>query len=519
MNKMKRLSALVCAGALVMSTVPAYAAVTSNGNGAVENLGEQGVSFDSIVLPTMPDGTYDFTLDPQKLLQQYGGAAYASGDTVIFNNQKDAAKLELAATVTDSATDKKIYYETKVKESDTTNLKAAITADGADSISAVTAGFFVWTPDTSSAEKIAQGAGKWVELTKDNIKTYVDITISEPTPGTFAVGTVTMHSQGGTQDDACDGQVYKNGWADLGTNDVNDYVTVGTDGAITIKEGVKLAYKQTAGTAVELDATKLTYTAATRQNTNTSDKAKIVNKSSSDKVVKVKVSVTNGDGLEFTNGTTLDTSKASLYLAITDGTTSTYVEKKENADTKAVSYTAVASFAVAKPTTTAVTYMAGVDDKTGGHIYNSYLAADMTYNSQEFYLEGVANSDAAGKDAWDAYAQSLRTATTTVKPGITVVYDIYDDVTKLTITDELKASVSWANDGWAWFDLGATDAPSKVQLVANEGTDDEVVYALKSSDYYMSDSFIGVNPAKAGGPEKLTALIEVGAKVYKMVLW
>ena len=40
MNKMKRLSALVCAGALVMSTVPAYAAVTSNGNGAVENLGE-----------------------------------------------------------------------------------------------------------------------------------------------------------------------------------------------------------------------------------------------------------------------------------------------------------------------------------------------------------------------------------------------------------------------------------------------------------------------------------------------
>ncbi len=35
----------------------------------------------------------------------------------------------------------------------------------------------------------------------------------------------------------------------------------------------------------------------------------------------------------------------------------------------------------------------------------------------------------------------------------------------------------------------------------------------------MSDSFIGVNPAKAGGPEKLTALIEVGAKVYKMVLW
>ncbi len=519
MNKMKRLSALVCAGALVMSTVPAYAAVTSSGNGAVENLGEQGVSFDSIVLPTMPEGTYDFTLDPQKLLKKYGGTAYATGDTVIFNNQKKAASLALADTVTDSATDKKIYYEDKVKEADTTNLKAAITADGLNSISAVTAGFFVWTPDTSSAEKIAQGAGKWVELTKDNIKTYVDVQITEPTTGVFAVGTVAMHGEGGTQSDACDGEVYKSGWVDLGTKDVHDYVTVGTDGAITIKEGVKLAYKKTDGTAVALDATKLAYTAAERQNTKTSDKATIVNKSSSDKVVKVKVSVTNGDGLEFTNGTTLATDKASLYLAITDGSTPTYVQKKENAETKAVSYTATASFSLAKPSTTAVTYMAGIDDKTGGHIYNSYLAADMSYNSVDFYLEGVANDDAAGEDAWDAYAKSLRSATTTVKPGITVVYDIQDDVTKLTKTDTVSASISWPADGFAWFDLGTADTAEEVQLVAADADGDETVYALKSSDYSQADTFIGVNPAKAGGPQKLSALIKVGAKVYEKVLW
>lgn len=67
MNKMRKLSALICAGALVMtSVVPAWAAQISSSDGAVENMGEQGVSFDSIQLPAIADGTYDFTLDPEK---------------------------------------------------------------------------------------------------------------------------------------------------------------------------------------------------------------------------------------------------------------------------------------------------------------------------------------------------------------------------------------------------------------------------------------------------------------------
>ena len=189
-----------------------------------------------------------------------------------------------------------------------------------------------------------------------------------------------------------------------------------------------------------------------------------------------------------------------------------------------VTYSAVAEIAVSGVDVSAsssdiITYMGDIEDATGGHQFKAYLKPTMNYQKAEFTLVGIANSDATGADAWDAYAESLRTSATNMRPGITVVYDILDDVTKLTKTDTVSSEISWPADGWAWFDLGETDAPTSVQLVANEGTDDEAVYALKSSDYSQSASFIGVNPAKAGGPQKLTVLIQVGAKVYEKVLW
>lgn len=124
MNKMKRLSALVCAGALVMSTVPAYAAVTSTGDGAVENMGQQGIEFDRIVLPTMPEGTYDFVLDPAGLLSNYGGSDYTAGKTVYFNAESSAAKLEVDASVT--GTDGKFYRDGITEDTAYATIKAAI---------------------------------------------------------------------------------------------------------------------------------------------------------------------------------------------------------------------------------------------------------------------------------------------------------------------------------------------------------------------------------------------------------
>ena len=525
MNKMKRLSALVCAGALVMSTVPAYAAVTSTGDGAVENMGQQGIEFDRIVLPTMPEGTYDFVLDPAGLLATYGGSDYTAGKTVYFNAEATAAKLEVDTSVT--GTDGKFYRDGIAEDTAFATIKAAIEVDTTDKKTITGLGgagntkkFYVWVPDAAST----QSEGTYKEITLDNLETYCDVTID----ASGAVTGVAMKT-GKTESTVNDGKLYVDGKIALdftADDKMTDYVTI-TDGAVTALTSNKMYTKATAGGAfTEVAAIgSVKYTPATRTYTDTSDKATIVNKSSSDKKVKVKVSVTNGDGLDFVAADTFtDKTKAGVSLAISDGTNKEYVTKKEDATTKKVTYSAVAEISVSgvdvgASSTDIIKYMGDTEDATGGHQFKAYLKPTMSYQKAEFTLVGVANSDATGTAAWDAYAESLSTSATNMRPGITVVYDILDDVTKLTSTDTVSSEISWPADGWAWFDLGVTDAPTSVQLVANEGTDDEAVYALKSSDYSQSASFIGVNPAKAGGPQKLTALIEVGAKVYKKVLW
>ena len=435
---MKRLSALVCAGALVMSTVPAYAAVTSTGDGAVENMGQQGIEFDRIVLPTMPEGTYDFVLDPAGLLSNYGGSDYTAGKTVYFNAESSAAKLEVDASVT--GTDGKFYRDGITEDTAYATIKAAIEVDTTDKKTITGLGgagntkkFYAWVPDAAST----QSEGTYKEITLDNLETYCDVTID-------ASGAVT-------------GVAMKTGKTESTVNDGKLYV----DGKVA---------------------------------------------------------------LDFTADAFTDKTKAGVSLAINDGTNKEYVTKKEDTTTKEVTYSAVAEIAVSGVDVSAsssdiITYMGDIEDATGGHQFKAYLKPTMNYQKAEFTLVGIANSDATGADAWDAYAESLRTSATNMRPGITVVYDILDDVTKLTKTDTVSSEISWPADGLAWFDLGETDAPTSVQLVANEGTDDEAVYALKSSDYSQSASFIGVNPAKAGGPQKLTVLIQVGAKVYEKVLW
>lgn len=520
MNKMKRLSALVCAGALVMSTVPAYAAMTSNGNGGVENLGEQGISFDKIVLPTMTEGSYDFILDPQGLLNEYGGSAYGADKTAYFYGQRTAAKLELVATGT-------LYCEKEA--ADTGALAGAIktgtTLDADGKVATFPTGYFVWVPDET---KIAEGDGKYLALDKDNVEKYLKFTPNATT--NTAVDAVAMVG-GGEADNVCDGKVYSMSKVDVTTvTDFNiaDYVVIEDGELKSLKTDGKKLYKGAAGATEITDVADLKYTDATFSYDDSSSEAKIINKSSSAKKVSVKVSVTNGSGLEFSNSSTFtDTTKAGVYFAITGsdgaGTAVTKAVEKKTVD-GVDTYVAKADFTVAAPTidnTTTKTYMNGDDDKTNGHKYATYLlpGIEASYKSATFKLTAAANGDDAGKAAWDAYAQSLRTSSTNMRPGVTVVYDIQDDVVKLTTTDTVSSTISWPADGWAWFDLGETTAPTKVQLVANEGTDDEAIFALKSSDYSMSDSFIGVNPAKAGGPQKLTVLIEVGAKVYEKVLW
>lgn len=551
MNKMRKLSALICAGALVVtSVVPAWAAQTSNSDGAVENMGEQGVSFDSIQLPAIADGTYDFTLDPEKLLKSYGGAAYTAADsTFIFTATDAAAALTYEQGTAPNVTDEKVYYQVKNAEADLTGLEGALEVASSKVTGFKTAAtnkeFYVYIPDRSSEEAIEQARGKYELIVPagDNANLEKYFTVTYPT-----ATTVTLAFEGdkeldleSTVPNVCNGKLYVNGWSEL-TGDFDKYVTIAADGTVTIKEGVKLSAMKSDGlTPIAIDASKIIYNKATTKKASASEKVKIVNKSSKDKTVKVKVNVTNGDGLEFADDATkaaaLDKTKASVFLRITNGTPAKDVYVKKTTVDDVNTYSAVAAFDVTGVDTTAAgkveTYMAGVDEKTGGHIFNAYLnpVADSSYNSVEFYLEGGAVdvngiSDADQKKAaqkvWNAYAESLRSSSTVIKPGVTVVYDIKDKVTKVTGTETaLSGEVSFNDDGTAWFDLGTGVKPAEatdVQLVATvDGSED--VYAVKMSDCGTDGTWMGVPYEAAGDADTLTVLVKIDTKVYKQKLW
>ena len=61
-------------------------------------------------------------------------------------------------------------------------------------------------------------------------------------------------------------------------------------------------------------------------------------------------------------------------------------------------------------------------------LYHQYAPYDIASSSVSFYLEGASNGTEGAKEAWDAYAEYLRTDENATKPGVKVIYKIEDKV-------------------------------------------------------------------------------------------
>ena len=538
MNKMRKLSALLCAGALIVTAVlPVYAETgTSTGNGAVENMGEQGISFDAIVLPTVADGTFNFTLDPEKLLEQYSG--YTNSGNFVFES-KDTTK-PATLTIKDgvvSGNDGKVYVRgmeiAKKDGSDNDGLAKLLTAttgagDGtanSGTVSAVTAGLYVWVPDTAKA-----GQGKEVEITKDNITTYFDLTYD--TTGAKPVTAVAFKTAV-TASNVCAKNVYQYKWTDISTLNIDDYVTVGTDGAVTIKDGVTLA-ADASGTKTVLTGANLTYTKAGSKFSGTSDKVKIVNKSSKDKTVKVKVTVNNpNDGIEFVEKDTPDLGKAAVSLKITgtDNATPTanaksaYVKKQTVAEGEPNVYSTEVKWDLdgTDIDDLAVVYTDG-KDSIGSNIYKSYLAPVDASGCMyaEFQLIGAtsdATSDADTKAAWNKYAKDLRAASTVTTPGVSVVYTIKDkvDVISTTGATELTDEVMFDDPNPnAWINFSTVDPTKITDIQLSDGTD---VYNVSISDCTIDGTWLLVPYNDVADATTVTMVFKDDTKTYTQKLW
>ena len=169
--------------------------------------------------------------------------------------------------------------------------------------------------------------------------------------------------------------------------------------------------------------------------TNKSNKATIVNKSSVDKTVRVKVNVLNGDGLHFADSSNFtDHSKPSIYLAIADDTPAANekpVLKQTDKNTGIETFTAILEFDIEKPdfTSSAITYMMDKEDSSNEHRFLSYLKKDIQYNKAGFFLTGATDSAEEAKEAWDMYAHKLRISKNPAKLSIEVIYEVVDKTT------------------------------------------------------------------------------------------
>lgn len=483
-------------------STPTYPGDTTvGGDGVVEYDPEKIDEFIDIVLPATSPNAYDFTLDPADLLSDYSDD-YDGNSSVYFKSQSAAATLEYTGSTTDSndSNNKSKLYIKKPKaatDQSTTELAKVVTLNAAKDGVDVTAGYYVWVPDTDNAP-----LGKFEPLTAANVAQYIDYELVT-TVGSEAVNVAGFQrSNVNTAADPAqdvegvfDGVIYKDAFEELtAPYTATDYVTLNAAGdAVDAFKTTNQLYITSDSSNLQ-DAAKFTaladaqkgdvkYTAATTGYAGTSDVATIVNKSSNDTTVKVTATLTQVGALIMTDDDTFgaggadEDETASLYLAVKKGTGSSATESaivSDGATTPVYKTEVTCDLAGAKNLTDYIVYQSGIDSNTGGHNYVRYTKENITYGEESFSLVAKANTNIGAQDAWKTYSKGLTGAAS--RPKISVVYHVEKKTTAPTYT---AITGSYGRDGSIWFELvagngGFTDH-SKLTAASVKQTDGSYV--------------------------------------------
>lgn len=468
MVKFKKVLALSCAATMVFSST-AFAdgtvsqEISGGGSSVVENDNSTAPRIDKLVLPTMGDNTYDFTIDPDELLAKYDPVGYASGQSVYFNATMTPATLGFALSADTSTYG--LYVQKKVVDTGLTKLSAALVAGPTTKVAlldgtadTILANYFVWVPDTDN-----EGNGKFIPLTSDNVEKVLDITYSGSVGAEeFASATLNVSGKDNLAGDFIwDGKVYTVGYENIEPQAAVEYYQPAVADPST-PEGVKAGlfvgtiakvstgdYSDIAPATLGSATKTLKYTEPVMQQTGITDKATIVNKSTFDIGVIAEVTVNDATGLTFLASDTIasEDATASVYMALTDGTNDAVV-----ANGKATAY-----YVVKGTGDDALTYQVqattGTEAGTGSHLYKQYLTATQTYDDVEFQIEAKANTNGVAKEAWETYVETLTKAEgAQTKPSIDVVFKFVEieDAEATSVVDD-KGTEATGDDETTYF--------------------------------------------------------------------
>lgn len=486
MVKFKKIIALSCAATMLFSST-AFAAgvddeVNGGGNSVVENDNSTAPRIDRLVLPTMGDNTYDFTIDPEGLLANYDPITYATGESVYFNATKTAAKL--AFSDTDAAT-YGLYVQTKVEDTGLNALTALLSGKTQAEIEAPLAGldqFFVWVPDTVNV-----GEGTYEALTPTNLPKVIDLTFTGEDPSD-TVDTVALNIESGSQSNLAgdyiwDGKIYTIGYDSITAEEAaaEYYASAAITSGLYVGPTAEVStgtYTNVAAAVLGSGTGELSYKAAVMQQTGTTDKATIVNKSTFDIGVIAEVTVNDGEGLTFLESSTIagDDATASVYMAITDGTDAAPVDGESGKATAYYVVKGTGDEAHVYQTMASV----GTEPGTGSHVYKQYLTSDQEFSKVDFQITAKANINSVAADAWEEYVETLTAESDAqTKPSIDIVYKfveieeseavtvdgdtptyfatftaVDDAIFSVEAVDEPGATAKLAVGGWATYEPG-----------------------------------------------------------------
>ncbi|MBQ2982166.1 MAG: hypothetical protein IJD58_08630 [Lachnospiraceae bacterium] len=467
----KKVLALTCTFTMLASTaVFADTSVTGTGSSGIENDDSTAPASLKCVIPAVNAGTYDFTIDVDKLLPEYDkddtdGTVWDGSSNVFFATTGTAASVAHATASTS-------FYVKSIKVLGDSDAAASLTAfyalfDGDDKTLSDFAGlalkYYVWQPAVDGQSK-PTGEGMYTKLDASNLATFFDLTFATPGDNTTAITEIALKANymAGAPANVCNGTVYVDTYAEANSDallkeKVATYITVGgSDSSPTYTVNTTdVLYDGASGktdatlTASDLSAlsgditAKVVYTKAVTKYINTSATQTITNKSTFPVAVSAKVEVKGTSSLEhgltfsstddFTAVGTDETNKtAAMYMAIVSGTNAAAVS-----DSNAEAYYVLSG---AKDATNKF-QSTDTNTTTGSHKYVQYEAPDGTFAKADFQIKAIANAkyDEETKTGfdWDKYVEDITAAQATIaKPELSVVYDFV--VVSEGVTTETK---------------------------------------------------------------------------------
>lgn len=378
----------------------------------------------NVVLPTITNDTYDFTIDVDGLLGQMH-SDYTEGDSVYFLTVRSQAQLKISAR--QSNTNYELVVQSKTSNAGRERLEQNLIGKTMEELPIVFSSYYIWQPDVASTT----GDGKWTRLSIDNYMYIMELKLDEG--GYITEVSYLEMPYTDTVEKIWDGNIYTITYEEISSIDAAaQFYDVADASELLSYTNASLYVKAEdefgviwyhPATLQQNEPGSVYYRHATYTYADTSKPATIINKSTFDVCVTAQIQVSDSDGLVFCDSPDFyaePSDTANIYMALT----------ADQHEIPISNNIASASYILKGSGENSIRYliMDGlVEDRAVGTLYH-YLSPIDSYASVEFQIEAAIDTRKSANPAWKSYVKALSEGIYN-RPTINVIYTM-EEVTR-----------------------------------------------------------------------------------------